>query len=107
MVWTVIARFLTSRFSGWLSIVAVIATLMLGGATTTLVWKYKDLQARAAYCEGKTDALESARTYQDLAIDLMREDTKEIIDEIEKLKALPGCASELPPDSVLDRLRPQ
>lgn len=98
-------KFLTSRFSGWLSIVAVAAALGLGSVTTTLVWKYKDLQVRAARCETQKDTAKEIADLQSLVIADIAKEARDAKDELEKLKTLPGCASESPPDNVFDSLR--
>ena len=98
-------KFLTSRFSGWLSIVAVVAALGLGGATTTLVWKYKDLQVRAARCETQKQTAEEIANLQSLVIADIASTARDAKNELEKLKTIPGCASESPPSNVFDSLR--
>ena len=100
-------KFLTSRFSGWLSIVAVVAALGLGGATTTLVWKFKDLQVRAARCETNLVAVKEIQSLQQVVIAEIAQEARDAKDELELLKQEPGCASESTPDNVFDSLRKQ
>lgn len=101
-MWKIVLKFLTSRFSGWLSIVMLVASLGLGFTTTTLVWKYKELQRRAAFCDGKLSNMEAIRELQDKVIEDSREHVKETVDELEELKKQPGCGSEHAPDSALE-----
>ena len=86
-----------------MGILGIIATLILGGFSTKVVYEYKDLQRRAAYCEGQRSVLEHARAYQDTIIKSLKKESKEQADEIKKLE---GCASTDVDGVVIDSLRP-
>lgn len=80
----------------------MVATLLLGGLSTKLVYDYKELQRRAAFCDGKLSNMEMIRELQDKVIEDSREHVKETVDELEELKKQPGCGSEHAPDSALE-----
>lgn len=102
-MWVILTRFLTSRFSGWLGILGIVATLLLGGLSTKLVYDYKELQRKAAYCEGQQSVMEHARAYQDTIIKSLKRESQEQKDEIKKLE---GCASTDVDGVVIDSLQP-
>lgn len=91
--------------SGWIAILAVLLTLGLSTFIGKQVYDYKELQRKAAYCEGKMEALKNARAYQDRIIRSLEKESKEVIDEIEDLKSSEGCAREPAPPIILDKLR--
>lgn len=101
-MWQIILKFLTSRFSGWLSIVAVVVSLALGLVSTKLVYDYKELQRRAAFCDGKLSNMQTIKELQDKVIADSQEHVKETISELEELKSQPGCGGERAPDSALN-----
>lgn len=101
-MWTIFTKFLTSKFSGWVSILAVVATLILGGFSTKLIYDYKELQRRAAFCDGKLSNLTVIKELQDRVIEDSQDQVKEVVSELEELKKQPGCGSESAPDSALD-----
>ena len=101
-MWTIFTKFLTSKFSGWVSILAVVATLILGGFSTKLIYDYKELQRRAAFCDGKLSNLTVIKELQDKVIEDTKRKAEEAVSELEKLKSEPGCGSERAPDPALD-----
>ncbi len=98
-------KFLTSKFSGWISLLALSAVMGLGTYISKQIYDYKELQRRAAFCDGQLSALDNARAYQDEIIRRMERESAETLDEITQLKELPGCASELADNPILDGLR--
>lgn len=94
------ARFLTSRFSGYL---ALVLALIITPITGKIIWEYKELQRKAAYCEGQLAAQLNVQSLQKRVTDSIDKARDEVISDVEAIKAEPdGCAAERAPDSVLD-----
>ena len=112
-----ITRFLASKVSG---VIAVIAMLVIAGGGTFIakqVYDYKELQRKAAYCEGRLSMMDFTRSLSDRAIDQVREGTEDIIRDIEGERdsaeeTIPrtedgqiippqGCAANRAPESIL------
>lgn len=102
-MWMILTRFLTSKFSGWLGILGIAATLLLGGLSTKLVYDYKELQRQAAACQARNEFLATARAYQNTIIKSLKKESQEQADEIKRLE---GCADDPVDDVVIDSLRP-
>jgi hypothetical protein len=112
-VWTEIAvmpgfflKFLTSQISGWVAILAVIALIAGGTFVSKQIYDYKELQRKAAYCEGQLSQQEFIRSLSKRAIDQVHRDAEETIDDIEEERdsgeeELQGCAGKRANESVL------
>jgi hypothetical protein len=110
-------RFLTSRISGWLAILGLIGVVVLGSLITSGVYHYKNLQAKAAFCEGQLASHQIIRDLQERAVEAVDKTADETIDEIEDVantqrqrrrqaeaagvEAPSGCANERAPESIL------
>lgn len=103
-----LTKFLTSKFSGWIGILGLLLSLGLGTFVTKQVWDYKELQRKAAYCEGRLHAAKQVKQLQDRVIKDSKQGAEEVIDEIEQIKeeqttpeGPSGCAAERVPDAIL------
>ena len=103
-------KFLVSRVSGWLALLALAAVVGLGAFVTKQVYDYKELQRQAAYCEGRASMMDITRSLQERAIEGVEKDSAETIEEIEheREQAKPteenpvtGCAAQRAPDAIL------
>lgn len=82
---------------------AVVATLVLGGFSTKMIYDYKELQRQAAACQARSEFLATARAYQNTIIKSLQKESQEQADEIKRLE---GCADDPVDDVVIDSLRP-
>ena len=102
------SRFMGSKLSGGLFIVALMAL----GVVTSFGWKlrldYEQLKTDAAFCKGQQSVSKVLKNFQDIASEAVEKESDEVIDEIEDLKdevegiqGPTGCANQLAPDSIL------
>lgn len=99
-------KFLASQISGWLAVVLLLVSIGGGAFITKQVADYKELQRKAAYCEGQLSAIEQVRKLQERAVDRVEQDEAEALDELEAIRngeteGPDGCAAERAPESVL------
>lgn len=102
-------KFLTSQISGWVAILSVIALIAVGTFVTKQVYDYKELQRKAAYCEGQLSQQEFIRSLSKRAIDQVNKSAEDTIEAIEEerdsAKETPsvpqGCAAQRANESVL------
>jgi hypothetical protein len=102
------SRFLISKISGWIAILAAGMLLGTGTFVSKQIFDYKELQRKAAYCEGRISMMDFQRSLADRAVDAVEEDTEDVIEEIEELReqepaedGTQGCASQRAPDAIL------
>ena len=103
-------KFLVSRVSGWIALLALGAVVGLGAFVTKQVYDYKELQRMAAYCEGRESMMDITRSLQERAIESVEDDKEDVIEELEheREEAQPseenpdtGCAAQRAPESIL------
>jgi hypothetical protein len=90
----------------------------LGSIITAGVYHYKELQRKAAFCEGQLASAEIIRGLQQRAVDVVEKSAEETIEEVEDVinnerqrtrqaeaagvEAPSGCANERAPSAILE-----
>jgi len=95
-------RFLVSKVSGWIAVVALSFIVAIAAAAGKFLIHYSNLKEAAAYCEGQRAAVTNSKSLVGRVEKKLNEEKDTAIQGIKEDTDASTCLDQRAPDSVLE-----